>query len=318
MNWHMSAGRVLAVVGLVLTSGCVSIITMGLPQSKYLPIVASESAARRYLDDVKEADGKIVTDSLGTYFHRSFDDHIEVFNITDLDKDSLKSMLSGDVGLLEPLVSYKASGQPFIDWPATERRHAFLSNELHLRLLPLAVSRQYYQQVQRFAASESARLSSTGNAVSAAFNGGYSLYSQHFHEGVLKPLGQDFQYLVKDSLFAAHFMEMKSGAIGIHDSMVFQIGNASKMDFVPRRYFETLQTVGAVRHFSGCGMIDSQRFLEGAKAGFGKPIGTGTTTQRYAAATASLDGLRRRAESSCVEGLRAMAIGGAIRSQTLR
>lgn len=299
-------------------AGCATVLTVGLPQSKYQPLFTTESKVTEYFADVQAADGKVVSDELGTYHHRTFADRVEVVTINELDRDALKTLLSGDVGLLEPLASYRPDGTSFIDWNATERRHRFLTQTLRLRLLPMASTRQYVDQAQKFARQEKARLATSMNAVSAAFSGGTVMYNEFYATSMLKPLGDGFQYVVKDPLFLVYFNELKLGPSGVNEALLQHLRNSTRVEIVPRRYFENLKTAGIVRVFSGCGVLDQRSLLEQARVGFGTPIGNGPLSQRFAQAANGLDALRVRAETACVDGLRALALSGAVQSHTLR
>ena len=155
---------------LALLGGCGDTATMiaanppaaQLPRSKYQPLLVSEADIDAFLATAKAESGKVVRDDLGVYFHEVKATRINSVALQKEDEVALKGLLSSSIGLLEPVYSFEPTGSIKLDWPETERRHAFLTKKVGLRLAPLPASRTYHERIEAAAVLEPAACRTPG------------------------------------------------------------------------------------------------------------------------------------------------------------
>jgi hypothetical protein len=143
------------VVLIALLNGCYSSLRelnwKSKPLSKYQPSLASISDIDNYINIVKLDNNKFVTDELGSYYHSLSGNSLLRTYFSIQDEGVLKNLFSTSVGLLEPIYIYKDSElgpKIAINWEATERRYAFFTDKLHLKLLPLSATKNYQEIVE--------------------------------------------------------------------------------------------------------------------------------------------------------------------------
>lgn len=329
-----------------LMTGCYSVIeqvgTTSIPSSKYFPAFTSDRAIDDWLSSVTTDSGKVVRDELGTYFHSVNGTKVNVTYLNKDDEVAIRGLLSGDVGLMEPLYKYDVDGVITPDWPETERRHRYLTSQARLRLLPLAETRNYHERIAYFAQTESSTLNNPFATTRDMLSGEAGLYNSKFEGQVLSKIRGDFNYLVVDASTAAYFFNARLRippymmSISSLQTVQSTIEHYNSMDLVPRLVYSTSKK-GGFRINSGCRVVDSQsakRLRALAKAQIDVPYVSGismvlkdrsATPAELAAEQGrfrnSQSELRQRridAEAACARGLSALQVSGAIRSQQLR
>jgi len=143
----------------VLT-GCYSIAvsaaTIGMPTSKYMPVLGRDSATddRTRLRD--SYDGKVVSDTASKHFSARHGALCEGFFQATGDEPVLRNLTAGATGLLEPQWSYREDGPIHLNPVATRKRHEFLTKSLQLQLLllPLAATEAYAAHLMTSATGE--------------------------------------------------------------------------------------------------------------------------------------------------------------------
>ncbi len=315
-----------------------------IPSSKYMPSWTSEKAVDDYFALITAVSDKVVSDELGAYFHHIKSGGVDSVYLSKEDEGALRNLVAGDVGLLEPMYTYSRDGNAVLDWPATQRRHNFLVNEVRLRLLPITATRKYHELIEDFAKSEAKRLSGALSMTTAAFSGNYSLYNDQYATGILDKVGGSFQYLIKDEVAGAYFARINMLAMGAGDpgpnASIFRsarsnLSLSNAVQFVPRSYFVTLKKGGAFRMNSGCYSTNAKAvkdMIRWNKEATDIPYISAITSNTKDKSSSEIaeqkqllinqlavqDKVRADAERACKAGLQALQVSGAIQSQKLK
>jgi hypothetical protein len=109
---------------------------------------------------------------------------LEKTTISAIDGEQLKVSIRSGSGLLFPIYEYyfDRQGWPRLrpNWEATEVRHAFLSNELKLRLLPLKSTREAHDALLKISVSR----------------GGYGWGGDEIYKDLFYSIGRKPEYIV--------------------------------------------------------------------------------------------------------------------------
>jgi hypothetical protein len=350
---------------LALLGGCGDTATMiaanttaaQLPRSKYQPLLVSEADIDAFLATAKAESGKVVRDDLGVYFHEVKATRINSVALQKEDEVALKGLLSSSIGLLEPVYSFEPTGSIKLDWPETERRHAFLTKKVGLRLAPLPASRTYHERIEAAAVDAAAKtkarnaniatvLAGGAELTKDAYAGNYGIYGASFYEGILKPSSSEATYVIKDFMAPQYWNQRHVEHLGGNTAQD-QTGNAIAMkgmrniinniglELVPVETYRTMRAGGNYRVASGCRSIDTDTMKAMLKqqaqisavpyVSAVAAVYQSKTPEAIAAARTELDetmkalpAARREVEAACLAGLRALNVAGVLESKRLR
>lgn len=265
-------------------------------QSKYNPTTFSESDWEAYFTMLDSINKQVVSDNLGTYYHeRVGPDGVYKVWIRKDDEAALKSLMSGSVGLMEPVYVLNTETKIVVDWNLTQQRYEFLTKSMGLKLLPLQQTKLYHELINRYIeqdindeysaikAGEASMIASAFNRIGLANAGDHKLYSSRFYADILSKIPEIFDYLIEnggaedyafwhrlnilqDRLPPQVKDKQKIPIQGVRSHGLAQnIKKYSSIEFVPVDYFKALISGGAFRSNSGCRYINKTEGIEQVK-----------------------------------------------------
>lgn len=351
-NYFKTKARLLALSSpllIAVATSCSTVtnnmVAMQFTQSKYTPVYTSEKAVDDWANIIRPVSGRVVSDELGTYFHKVNGEDIERVFLNKEDEGAVRNLLAGDIGLLEPLYTFNVDGTPYPDWAATSRRHEFLTKNVRLTLLPLEASKKYHQLITELAKLEAKRKPAGFGAASAAMSGDFGLYNLNYEADVLKKIGSNFQYVIKDLVAAqyySHAVDLSYGTkppsptVSEYRWLSNSINAYPGLNIVPRSFFSS-KVKGNIRYDSGCSVLNLTMIKEQIKdqkeisdvpyfsaiSSTMKDKSASTSELQdaqtmFKRALSLLDKKRVNAEKACIEGLGALQVSGSIQSQKLK
>jgi len=340
----------MSIFGALLSlTGCSTVISQmastAIPSSKYMPAFTSEKAVSDWFELIRSVSGQVVTDELGTYYHKINGDKVEVVFLSKEDGEALRNLLAGDTGLLEPIYKYDASMSLVPDWVATQKRHAFLTNKVRLKLLSLDYTKKLHDALPSFAVQQAKRNSGFVAMTQSAFGGNFGLRNKYYSADVLDKVGGSFNFVLTSPTAEQYFgndllmRAMGGGEVpitaSVYRSARWQLSLQNTIDIVPRSYFSSLEKGGINRFNSGCTVSRMETALDIIKLNkessdvpylsaiaFASKDKSVDEIKRqkslFEISLASNDSMRLAAEQACVEGLAALQVSGAIRSTRLK
>lgn len=229
--------KIAILLSALLLGGCYSIsakiASTGLPNSKYRPIMVSESDVDTWVEAIRLVDKKVATDELGTYYHDVRADGIYGAFIASQDGTLLKNLFSGDVGLLEPIYSYDDALELRPDWAETERRYDYLTKTIKLKLLPLQTTRKYHQLVDEKVRSAASR--GQAYSISDAFSGNMGLYGPSFYPDIIQKIPGKFSYFVSSAGGAGAYYGSVAGNIQRQQAYQASLQDTERREYMRKR-----------------------------------------------------------------------------------
>ncbi len=280
-GWRFDIFRLFARLSLFVfvtlaISGCGMIfnkvITLSLPNSKYSKIGKSID---RYYTVIKQSDGVVVKDKLGTYFHKEIDNDLFLrFVMMNEDHIALKSILSSSYGIMEPLYSYKEDHSLYLDLNENKRRYLYFTKELGLKLSPLSVTMTYHELIIKSANERVSRHKKSAGLEKEFFlsplYGEDGLYNPLYFKKILSKIIEKETYIVSNNTANSYYLQI-FGAYGRTPTKAtkpfkWSMGNEKiiidlmtpdhySINFIPIDYFKSLHKGGSNRHYSGCSFV---------------------------------------------------------------
>jgi hypothetical protein len=304
------------------------------PTSKYVPLLTSADDVDDFVKLVKPVSGEVVSDELGTYYFKLDGNIIYSTSLLKQDESALRALMSNAVGLMEPMYTFDTNGQIVVDWKASERRHAYLRNELKLKLLPLEETKKYAKIVRGYSSAQNKNNGAFPD-VGKIFAGNRGLYNSDYSKNILSKISGEFNYVLLSALtktFAYEYSPPKNDyqMYAELSTAVRSINDTSNqiLQFVPKIYFDELEKGGDFRFFSSCyglnidviksgyNLVDAYNSIPKKGAELNNAIAS--RRQELVSLLTTMQLRQLESEKACKLGLQALQVSGKIESKKLK
>jgi len=348
------------------------------PSSKYNAIPFLEDEVENYFSELEKVShkGDVVSDKLGSYFIKKEKEGIySRFTLLNQDASVLKNSLSSSVGLMEPMYSLDLNLTVKLNWSETKRKYRFYTKVLGLKLLPLKYTKKYHHQIASAARKKGKKHISDGifsmNTASKLVAAENGLYNPEYYKNILSKVTTKADYLISHTManffyegeFGKHVSNMNNypGKMTPEAQKAYDRAHKDKADplilayetytknflnysfstinFLPTSYFETLESGGGIRLYSGCRIESKAIWMEGIKnmndataIPFASAISVAVKQNEklndkeylrkikndFKKAMKEEHKIQKLTELACKKGYKAMGLSGVIRSKKLR
>lgn len=225
------------------------VIKSKVPGSKYNPTILTVKDFDDYINMLRPDDQKIVSDEIGTYFHR-FSKNGNILESAFINKDygdASTNLLSKKIGLMEPVFVFDDDLVIDPDWDATNRQYKHLTNDLHLNILPMSETKKYFDLVKKY-----------GNTAA-----GRDIYNAGYEREILGKIQPLFDYIVVREVSAAHYASSQWDVpyvgrkyyVDYYINAIQSINGGGYLGFLPRDIYKDLHGGNQLR-VSFCRILD--------------------------------------------------------------
>ena len=218
---------------------------------------------------------QIVADRLGKYYFQFDSDIRYAFSLYKKDEGLLRKLLQESSGLLEPVYTIDNNKVIIPDWQQTARIHAWLTQKIGLKLLPLQLSRKLHEKNYAFVnrVEDYVGLFMGGNNKRSANL--FAFQNTEYFPRVLQAFAGQAAYLIRadmtlgdmlvfSAIYAQHRAKGREAAFAMssyYESMLKTHLQGIHLEMVPLIYYKNQKHFGYLKYPSGVSVVDVKKLV---------------------------------------------------------